>query len=53
MLTPNKAKRTPRLDDLDDSAKPYRGRRMTWQEFWRLRPDRKPANDNQTATRAA
>ncbi|QYO75326.1 hypothetical protein [Devosia salina] len=26
--------------------RPFRGRRMTWQEFWQLRPDRRPANDN-------
>jgi len=24
----------------------YRGRRITWAEFYRLRPDLQPANDN-------
>ena len=24
----------------------YRGRRITWAEFYRLRPDLKPANEN-------
>ncbi|RWM26901.1 hypothetical protein [Mesorhizobium sp.] len=25
----------------------YRGRRLSWQEFYALRPDLKPANDNE------
>ncbi|YBV97099.1 hypothetical protein M1D80_09445 [Phyllobacteriaceae bacterium JZ32] len=31
---------TPRLDGA------YRGRRLSWAEFWKLRPDRRPDNDN-------
>lgn len=26
--------------------RPYRGRRLTWGEFYRIRPDLRPANDN-------
>ena len=29
-----------------ESARPYRGRRVSWEEFYSLRPDLKPANDN-------
>lgn len=29
-----------------ESAKPYRGRRVSWAEFYSLRPDLRPANDN-------
>ena len=32
---------------LTDNDKPYRGRRLTWREFYELRPDLRPANDNQ------
>lgn len=34
------------MQDLD---RPYRGRRLTWAQFYELRPDRRPANDNETA----
>lgn len=34
------------MQDLD---RPFRGRRLTWQQFYELRPDRRPANDNQAA----
>lgn len=37
----------------EESSRPYRGRRLSWTEFYRLRPDRKPANDNGKAGRAA
>lgn len=37
------------MQDLD---RPYRGRRLTWQQFYELRPDRKPANDNSPGWRA-
>lgn len=54
VTTPPKPTRTPSLDDLpSDTDRPNRGRRMTWAEFYRLRPDRRPANDNQRAARAA
>lgn len=29
-----------------DTDRPYRGRRISWTEFWAMRPDRRPANDN-------
>lgn len=32
-----------------DVDRPYRGRRMSWAEFYALRPDRRPANDNEVA----
>lgn len=31
----------------------HRGRRMTWAEFYKMRPDRKPANDNQQKRQAS
>lgn len=31
---------------VSESAKPFRGRRLTWQQFYALRPDLRPANDN-------
>jgi hypothetical protein len=40
------ATRTTGRDDIADSARPYRGRRMLWREFYALRPDLRPANDN-------
>lgn len=36
-----------------DTDRPYRGRRLTWAEFYALRPDRRPANDNRPVERAA
>lgn len=40
------AKRTAHAHTADND-RPYRGRRLTWAEFYQLRPDRKPANDNE------
>lgn len=34
------------MQDLD---RPFRGRRLTWAQFYDLRPDRRPANDNDVA----
>ena len=31
------------MQDLD---RPFRGRRLTWHQFYELRPDRRPENDN-------
>lgn len=31
----------------------YRGRRISWREFYRMRPDLKPNNDDQPADKAA
>lgn len=31
----------------------YRGRRMSWAEFYRLRPDLRPSNDNKEAAKDA
>ena len=28
-------------------AKPFKGRRLSWTEFYQLRPDLRPANDNE------
>ncbi|WP_163269649.1 hypothetical protein [Chelativorans alearense] len=38
--------RTTSTTDTTESARPYRGRRITWEEFYALRPDLRPANDN-------
>ncbi|MGX9574076.1 hypothetical protein [Mesorhizobium sp. f-mel] len=29
-----------------ETARPFRGRRMSWREFYALRPDLEPVNDN-------
>lgn len=29
-----------------DTDKPYRGRRLSWREFYAMRPDLRPDNDN-------
>lgn len=39
--------RTTGRDDVADSDRPFRGRRLSWAEFYRMRPDLRPANDNQ------
>lgn len=33
--------------DATDSTRPYRGRRLSWSEFYALRPDLKADNDNE------
>ncbi len=38
--------RRPSQRPAADTDRPYRGRRPSWAEFWALRPDRRPANDN-------
>lgn len=44
---------------MDATGKParhdgaHRGRRLSWEEFYALRPDRRPDNDNQKARDAA
>jgi hypothetical protein len=40
--------RTTSADAVTESARPYRGRRLSWAEFFRERPDLKPDNDNST-----
>lgn len=37
----------------NESAKPFRGRRMSWWEFYALRPDLRPANDNERTPKSA
>jgi hypothetical protein len=32
---------------MQEPDRPFRGRRLTWQQFFEVRPDRRPANDNQ------
>ena len=32
-----------------DTDRPYRGRRISWEEFYRCRPDLRPANDNENS----
>ncbi len=43
------ATRTTSDSAVSETARPYRGRRLSWREFYQLRPDRRPAaaNDNQ------
>jgi hypothetical protein len=38
--------RTTSREPASNSARPFRGRRMTWNEFYRERPDLRPDNDN-------
>jgi hypothetical protein len=45
--------RTTSRDPASDSAKPYRGRRLSWAEFFRERPDLRPDNDNDAKVEAA
>lgn len=44
--TEAKAARSTTASSVGDSSRPYRGRRLSWAEFYQLRPDLKPANDN-------
>lgn len=39
-------RRVTGADAVAESARPSRGRRLSWEEFYLLRPDRRPANDN-------
>ncbi|RDE10351.1 hypothetical protein [Pelagibacterium lacus] len=34
------------LEFVADSDRPFLGRRMSWEEFYKMRPDLRPANDN-------
>lgn len=34
-----------------ETDRPLRGRRLSWEEFYRVRPDLKPTNDNQNAAK--
>lgn len=34
-----------------DSTRPYRGRRLSWRDFYALRPDLKADNDNEATAR--
>jgi hypothetical protein len=36
-----------------DADRPVLGRRLSWEEFYQLRPDRRPANDNTKASSKA
>jgi hypothetical protein len=38
--------RATTTEPANESARPYRGRRLTWEQFYALRPDLRPANDN-------
>jgi len=38
--------RRPSQRPAADTDRPYRGRRISWTEFYALRPDRRPANGN-------
>ncbi|CAH2408002.1 hypothetical protein MES4922_90009 [Mesorhizobium ventifaucium] len=48
-MTPILDSRTAAATARHDGA--YRGRRMSWAEFYRERPDLRPANDNRPARR--
>ncbi|WP_394891097.1 hypothetical protein ACG873_07175 [Mesorhizobium sp. AaZ16] len=39
--------RTTGREPASESARPYRGRRLSWKEFYRERPDLRPDNDNE------
>lgn len=39
--------RTTSREPASESARPFRGRRLSWAEFFKERPDLRPANDNQ------
>lgn len=41
-----KTVRSTGRDSVGDSTKPFRGRRISWREFYSLRPDLRPENDN-------
>ena len=38
--------RRPSQSPAANTDRPYRGRRISWAEFYAMRPDRRPANDN-------
>ena len=38
--------RTTSREPASESARPFRGRRLSWAEFYRERPDLRPDNDN-------
>lgn len=38
--------RLPNQRPGEDSDRPFLGRRLSWEEFYRMRPDRRPANEN-------
>lgn len=35
-----------------DADRPILGRRLTWEQFYQMRPDRRPANDNEPIGRS-
>lgn len=43
------ATRSSTTDAVTESSRPYRGRRVSWAEFYALRPDLRPGNDNALA----
>lgn len=45
--------RSTSVTSTSESAKPYRGRRMSWEEFYALRPDLLADNDNEQRTEEA
>ncbi len=38
--------RTTSREPASEAARPFRGRRLSWKEFYRERPDLRPDNDN-------
>lgn len=44
---------SPDFIDANMENRAYRGRRISWREFFKIRPDRKPANDNEPEKRVA
>lgn len=50
---PTPTVRLPNQRPGEDSDRPYRGRRMSWEEFYKMRPDLRPANDDGKQERAA
>ena len=47
------ATRSTGRNPVSDANRPFRGRRITWTEFYELHPDRRPANDNNKREDAA
>ncbi|GGA47313.1 hypothetical protein GCM10011499_16390 [Pelagibacterium lentulum] len=43
---------SPDFIDANLENRAGRGRRLSWREFFKLRPDRKPANDNAKAEKS-
>jgi hypothetical protein len=50
---PERAARSTSAESISDTAKPHRGRRLSWAAFYTERPDLAAANDNVASGRTA